>query len=923
MDLNLILDSVSDSCVILDRDWIIRYHNDVFGRLPHSNDASSGSDSFEGAVLWDLFPELIGAPIEAELRRAMQTRRAGSAEHTAVFSGTAVGVRFIPCDEGLLVIGTRRLRPQPDRWDDVGDELERYRTFIDHNTEGFWRCDFDEPIDVSLPVEEQVAQFMMRAFVAECNDAMARMHGYASAPELTGVRLAELWSDDPANPAALESFISGDYRSDEQITHERDREGNELFVSNNLIGIVRDGRLVRMWGTRRDVTRQKRAEDALRRSEDRLRIAVEAAHLGPWEFDVRTGAVHWSENLERIHGMEPGSFEGTYEAYRRDIHPDDIDRVLRTIQGTIESGEDHDIEYRIIRPDGEVRWVLGRGQVFRDDTGRASRIAGICMDVTDRKKAEIALRASEERLRLIIESAREYAIFTIDLHGRVTSWNRGAARIFQYDEDEVLGHDCAFVFSDPDEAEHLPALEMARALDHGIATSDGWRRRRDGSKFWASARVMPLRADGGEVHGFLKIVQDQTERMIAETQRNQLLESERAARSEAERANRLKDEFLSIVSHELRTPLNAILGWSQLLLADELDAADRERAIDAIDRNAQAQAKIIEDLLDMSRIISGKIQLEFETVELAPVVEGAVDTLRRSAAEHGVRLVESIDSELPCVHVDQHRLRQVIWNVVSNGIKFTPHDGVVTIAVREREPGQIAIEVTDTGQGIEPEMLPHIFERFRQGDSSTRRRQGGLGLGLAISRSLVESLGGSLTAFSEGPELGSRFIITLPAADQSPHRDDAAPPEHLNYVDARNHRNLLDGVSVLVVDDERDALDLARLVLEQYSATVVTANSVKTALERLKEHRPDVLVSDVGMPDADGYDLIRQVREMAPNAGGRIPAVALTAFARAEDRQRAIRAGYQAHIPKPLDVAALVSAIAALVARDVPPSGSG
>ncbi len=407
---------------------------------------------------------------------------------------------------------------------------------------------------------------------------------------------------------------------------------------------------------------------------------------------------------------------------------------------------------------------------------------------------------------------------------------------------------------------------------------------------------------------------DVTEAKAAEAERAQLLDAERAARSEAERAGRLKDEFLATLSHELRTPLNAIVGWSVMLRGATVDNADLAEGIDAIERNARVQAQLVEDLLDVSRIISGKLRLDVQHVELASVVDAAVVAVTPAAQNKQVRILKIVDPRVAAVWGDPNRLQQVLWNLLSNAIKFTPKAGRVQVAVA-RVNSHVELSVTDTGMGIPPQFLPHVFDRFRQADASTTRKYGGLGLGLAIVRHLVELHGGTVEARSDGEGTGATFVVRLPlkaaeqpAADPLPGGDPAA------HAGAHVTPSLA-GVRVLVVDDEPDSRYLVRRILEQWDVQVTTAGSAAEALTAIAAERFDAIVSDVGMPEQDGFDLIRKVRAMPADAGGKTPAVALTALARVEDRRRALLAGFQIHVPKPVDPAELLAVVASLVGR--------
>jgi signal transduction histidine kinase/ActR/RegA family two-component response regulator len=407
------------------------------------------------------------------------------------------------------------------------------------------------------------------------------------------------------------------------------------------------------------------------------------------------------------------------------------------------------------------------------------------------------------------------------------------------------------------------------------------------------------------------------ERKRAEERREALLTSERAARSEAERATRLKDEFVATMSHELRTPLNAIVGWSSILRRDHRPESIKQ-GVEVIERNAKLQARMVEDLLDMSRILSGKLAMELQRTDLSVVIEAAMAAVRPAADAKSVRLHASVAST-GVVNGDPGRLQQVLWNLLTNAIKFTPPSGLVTILAREtRHAGvpSVEISVSDTGQGIEPKFLPFVFDRFRQADASTTRRHGGLGLGLSIVRSLVEMHEGSVDATSEGEGRGATFIVRLPLAESHPDAQTLLDPAKQSPL---HDSSSLAGLRVLVVDDEADARTLARRVLEERGAEVLAVGSAAEALEAVDGHQDlSVVVSDIGMPEHDGYELITRVRAKAGSAG-RIPAVALTALARDEDRKRTLLAGYQVHISKPVDPAELVTVIAMLAGRAAGP----
>jgi len=399
----------------------------------------------------------------------------------------------------------------------------------------------------------------------------------------------------------------------------------------------------------------------------------------------------------------------------------------------------------------------------------------------------------------------------------------------------------------------------------------------------------------------------------AEEERRQLLEREHQARLEAQAANRAKDEFLATLSHELRTPLNAIMGWSKLLASGHLDEATTKRAIAIIDRNTRLQAQLIEDLLDISRIVTGKLRLEFRAVALRNILEAVLDAVRPTADARHVAIDYDHRDCNEAILCDPARLQQVLWNLLSNAIKFTSEGGRVSLSAA-RDNGTIVVTVRDTGSGIDPEFLPHVFDRFRQQDTATTRRHGGLGLGLSIVRHLVELHGGTVAAASDGLGKGATFTLTLPVA---PARTNDIVMMQSEEEDGLTGLPSLAGVRVLVVDNEPDACALIAAVLERLGAEVSTAGSAAEAIESIRRSRPDVLLSDIAMPGEDGYDLIRQVRALDHPKMGPLPAAAVTAFANASDRARTLLAGYQAHLPKPVEATELGAVVAALAGRTV------
>ncbi|HVY83139.1 MAG TPA: PAS domain S-box protein [Steroidobacteraceae bacterium] len=635
-------------------------------------------------------------------------------------------------------------------------------------------------------------------------------------------------------------------------------------------------------------------------SETMLRLAIQGARVGTWASDLGNGTVYWSPELEHIFGLEPGSFEGTREAFVQRVHSEDRDLVREAVDRAIEKRTDYSVEFRFRHASGEWRWMDSRGRAVYDEDGRGVSVYGVGIDITDRKRAEQA----RAHLAAIVESSDD-AIISKTLDGIITTWNVGASRLFGYTAEEIIGQSILTII--PRELQHeesqiLERLRRGERIEHYETT----RCTRDGQQLRVSLTVSPVRDSSGRIVGASKIARNITER-------ERLLESERAARSHAERLSRIKDEFLATLSHELRTPLNAILGWSALLRQHTVLPEERTRGLETIERNARVQAQIINDLLDMSRIVSGKLHLDVQPIYLQDVISAAIETVRPSAEARHIRLTTLLDSTIGRTRGDPNRLQQVLWNLLTNAVKFTPQGGRIQVLL-ERVSSHVEITVADSGVGIKAEFLPYVFDRFRQADASTTRRFGGLGLGLSIVRNLVEMHGGTVSVRSPGENQGTTFTIALPllALDSEPARRSQAPSADVVALEDIE-LPMLNKATILLVDDEVDTRLLMQRILEDRGARVLTAASASEALATLAGNGVDLLVSDIGMPGTDGYQLIRQVRALDGRRTGPLPAIAVTAYARPEDRQRSLLAGYQAHISKPLEARELIAAIASLL----------
>lgn len=607
--------------------------------------------------------------------------------------------------------------------------------------------------------------------------------------------------------------------------------------------------------------------------------------------------------LAAINGV---AVEQTVGRSVREVLPrlaDEIEPLLRRVLEQGESFTDAAVRGETAAAPGRTRRWSANYFPVRDASGAIVAAGAVVSEVTERHAEQEALRESEERFRALVQRTSDVVV-VLDAQGTMRYVSPSARRIFGYDAAQVVGQN-AFAFIHPEDAPRLMQSFRGVVQRPGVYQPIEFRMRNpDGSWRYVEASATNL-LDDPNVGGIVQNLRDISERKAAEQEREQLLAREQAARAEAEAANRARDAFLSTVSHELRTPLTPILAYSQLLSRGRLGAEQSRQALAQIERSAQMQARLVEDILDASRIIAGKLSLASERVDLCTVVESAVAIVRPSAEGRNIALNVALDGCPIDVLGDATRLQQVVWNLLANAIKFTPLRGRIDLSL-SRAGGEAMLTVRDTGQGIDPEFLPHVFERYRQAEPNAPR-QTGLGLGLALVRQLVQMHHGSVTAASAGRDQGATFTVRLPLlAGAAAEQPGAAAVDGAGASGGR-----LAGLTILVVEDDRPTRELLALVLGAQGATAVTVDSAEAALEALHRLHPDLLLADIGLPGMDGYALLAMVRRLP--AGEALPAVALTAYAGDEDRDRALAAGFAAHLAKPLDPDALVNALAALV----------
>jgi len=634
---------------------------------------------------------------------------------------------------------------------------------------------------------------------------------------------------------------------------------------------------------------------------------IDASVDGMFAFDRDCRLIAWNRAMQRISGFSRAEVLGKRVV---DVFPFLRDGDSGNCFSAALAGQEVVLE---THPYAETGVFESSYSPLLDEQNNVVGVIAVIGDISARKQAEEATR----RLEFHVESS-PLAVVEWDSDFRVSRWSASAEHLFGWKAEDVLGkhvNEWRFVFADDVDAVALVTNRQREGVEvQGVQHNRNYTR--EGSILYCEWYNSVLRDERGKLVSVLSLVLDVTARQSAEDERAASLVRERDARKHAEEADRLKDEFLATLSHELRTPLTSILGWASMIRTGEVEGSNATRAIETIERNARSQARLIDDLLDVSRIITGNLRLDMHPLNLAPIVEAALDALRPTADVKGIKLQTRFVPAQCLVKGDPNRLRQVIWNLLSNAIKFTPRNGSVSIDLTCVE-STARLTVGDTGDGISPEFLPYVFDRFRQAEGSISRKQGGLGLGLAVARHLVELHGGTIRAESDGLGTGAVFTVDLPLAQE--RRDPARAEERRREVERRRNRLgavRLDGVHVLLVEDDDDSRKLLGAMLKRYGARITSTKSAAEALRVFEGELPDVLVSDIGMPDQDGYELVRKLRALPPEKGGNTPAIALTGYASRKDKERALSSGYQQHMAKPIEQADIVKAIAALVGRD-------
>jgi PAS domain S-box-containing protein len=755
--------------------------------------------------------------------------------------------------------------------------------------------------------------------ILSCNAAAERIFGYR-ASELIGRPVTTLI---PPERITEEDEILARIRRGVRIDHFETvrvaKDGTRLDVSLT-ISPIRDasGTIIGASKIARDITERKRAAAALAAQQEWFRVTLASIGDGVIASNADGIVTYLNPVAEKLTGWSVRDAAGKPLTEVFDI----IDEKTRTRMhnpaelvirhGKIVGLANHTV---LISKNGTESPIADSAAPILDDHGRILGVVLVFRDVLEERLAQEALAEQREWLETTLASIGD-AVIATDVRGQIVFMNAVAENLTGWPANVARGRPCSDVFRILNEkTREIVESPVTRVLSEGmvvglanhtiLVSADGTERPIDDSG-------APIRNHAGRIVGVVLVFRDVTERRRAELDRHavaldreRLLEAERLARAEAERASRIKDDFVAVISHELRTPLNAIYGWTELMARKPTDPAMIQRGLEVVARNVRLQSRLISDLLDISRIVSGKLKLEFQRVDPATIIEDAIDTVQQDASAKGIEIERRLGVVEP-IAADPARLQQSVWNLLSNAVKFTPAGGRVTVGLEQCD-GHVEITVQDTGIGIERHVLPHVFDRFHQGDGSINRRFGGLGLGLSIVKHLVALHGGSVKADSPGQDMGAKFTLSFPTSVAAPADHDSVRPT-AGRVAAEEVA--LNGLRVLVVEDEPDTAEFVKHLLRDHGAEVWVATSGAEGLRILATERPQVLISDISMPEMDGYELMQRIRKKDERDGGAILAVALTAFARTDDRMRALRAGYQAHLAKPVEPAELLATVA-------------
>ncbi|MEG4505895.1 PAS domain-containing protein [Microcoleus sp. F6_B4] len=884
-----ILESITDAFMAIDSQWRYTYVNATAEKL-----LSRSRNDLLGRSIWELFPAegASNSMVYQEFHRVVNEQVSVKFEEFSPSLQIYIEVSAYPAAEGLTAY-----------WSDISDRKRTEEELRQKNA-------ILNLINESAPTPIFVKDREGRIIYA--NPATLDVLGKPAA-EVIGRRdrdfypIAELGATVTENDRRI-------MESGETEVVEESPDGIRTFVSMKAPYRNEAGEVIGLIGISSDITNRKRAEVAREEQTKLLQVIIDSIGDGLILANQQGEFVLFNRAAVGIFGQlsneksceEWSSTYGLFLADKNTLFPDAELPLAKAIKGEYVN----DVEAFVRREDSEDRWISISGYPVVDASSQIKGGVIVCRDITERKQAEAALQESEERFRNMANNT-PFMVWVTNSTGYCSflseTW---------YDftgQTEEIGLGLGWVNAlHPEDREYAKNAFLTANERQEPFRVEYRIRRKDGGYSWAIDAAAPRFSKSGQFEGYIGSVIDITERKQVETERDMVLQLEQTARAEAERANRIKDEFLAVLSHELRSPLNPILGWSQLLVGGKLNVSQTAKAFETIERNARLQSQLIEDLLDVSRILQGKLRLNVAPVNLATIIPSAVETVQLAAEAKKIQIQTILNPDVGQVVGDTSRLQQIVWNLLSNAVKFTPEGGRVEVRLAQIER-QAQIQVTDTGKGIIPDFLPYVFDHFRQEDGATTRKFGGLGLGLAIVRQLVELHGGTVFAESPGEGQGAAFTVRLPLLNDDSRRQEEEERHWAASPDISS--SPLAGLRILVVDDELDSRDFVAFVLEEAGAEVISLSSAAEALQSIEQTAPDLLVSDIGMPQMDGYMLIERIRTQLAPEYRQLLAIALTAYAGEANERQVLQAGFDKHLAKPIDPTQLVATVARSIAH--------
>ncbi|WP_293127515.1 PAS domain-containing protein [Microcoleus sp. bin38.metabat.b11b12b14.051] len=879
-----IIESITDAFIAIDGQWRYTYVNSAAERLLARSRAE-----LLGRSIWELFP----AEAESHSRLYQELHRVISDQVSVKFEEFSpslqmyIEVSAYPAAEGLTAY-----------WSDISDRKRTEEELRQKNA-------ILNVINESAPTPIFVKDREGRIIYA--NPATLEIMG-KSASEVIGGRDLDLY---PVVELAV-TVTENDRRimeSGKTEVLEESHDGIRTFLVMKAPYHNQAGEVIGLIGISSDITNRKRAEIELQEQTKLLQVIIDsigdglilANQQGEFVLFNRAAVGMFGPLTNEKSSEEWSSTYGLFLADQKTLFPDEELPLARAIKGEYVN----DVEVFVRRENAESRWVSISGYPVVDISSTITGGVIVCRDITERKQSEAALLESEARFRYMANNA-PFMVWVTDSTAYCTFLSDNWYEFTGQTDETGLGFGWVNAVHPEDREYAMNAFLRANERQEPFRME--YRiRRKDGGYSWVLDAAAPRFTESGQFEGLIGSAIDITERKQVETERDMVLQLEQTARAEAERANRIKDEFLAVLSHELRSPLNPILGWSQLLIGGKLSAATTAKALETIERNARLQSQLIEDLLDVSRILQGKLRLNVAPVNVAAIILSALETVQLAAETKKIQIQTILNPDVGLVLGDTGRLQQIVWNLLSNAVKFTPESGRVEVRLTQI-PHQVQIQVTDTGKGILPDFLPYVFENFRQEDGATTRKFGGLGLGLAIVRQLIELHGGTVFAQSPGEGQGATFTVRLPLLNDDSRTQQ---PEAVNSSLSPDSSSLpLAGLRILVVDDEPDSRDFVAFVLQESGAEVISLSSAAEVLELIGQTVPDLLISDIGMPEMDGYMLIERIRTLLGAKSRELVAIALTAYAGEANERQILQAGFNKHLSKPIDPSELVATVA-------------